>query len=76
MSMLGGGEDAIMKQCRTPDIIADAAYAILSKDSKSYTGNFCIDEDVLKEIGETDLEKYACEPGMSDRKTDFFYLYI
>ncbi|XP_071799762.1 hydroxysteroid dehydrogenase-like protein 2 [Asterias amurensis] len=71
MSMLGGGEDAIMKQCRTPDIMADAAYAILSKDSKSYTGNFCIDEDVLKEIGETDLEKYACEPG-NDLLPDFF----
>ena len=63
MSMLGGGEEAIMKQCRTPDIIADAAYTILTRDSKSFTGNFYIDEDIMKDEGITDLEKYACVPG-------------
>jgi len=50
MSMLGGG-DAVKKQCRKPEIMADAAYAILTKDSRSYTGNFAIDEDVLVNEG-------------------------
>ncbi|XP_022102793.1 hydroxysteroid dehydrogenase-like protein 2 [Acanthaster planci] len=71
MNMLGGGEDALRKQCRTPDIIADAAYAILTKDSRSYTGNFAMDEDVLKEAGVTDLDQYACELG-HDLLPDFF----
>ena len=38
MVMLGGGQE-IVSQCRTPDIMADAAYVILTRDSKTYTGN-------------------------------------
>lgn len=68
MKMLGGGEE-IANQCRIPDIVADAAYVILTKDSKSFTGNFCIDDNILKEAGVTDLEKYSCVPG----KTFFFF---
>jgi citronellol/citronellal dehydrogenase len=49
--------------CRTPEIMADAAHAIFVKDSRSFTGNFCIDEDVLKEAGVGDFEKYAVVPG-------------
>ena len=62
MEMLGGGA-GVKSQCRTPDIMSDAAHVMLCKDSRSCTGNFCIDDEVLKEAGVTDLEKYACEPG-------------
>lgn len=47
---------------RKPEIVADAAYAILIKDSKTVTGNFFIDEDVLKNEGITDMKQYACDP--------------
>lgn len=62
MDMLGG--DGIGKQCRTADIMADAAYAILSR-SKDYTGHFVVDEDILKEEGVQDFEQYAVQPGES-----------
>lgn len=60
MDMLGG--DGIGKQCRTVDIMADAAYAILSQP-KDYTGHFLVDEDVLKEQGIQDFDSYAVQPG-------------
>ncbi|XP_014875374.1 hydroxysteroid dehydrogenase-like protein 2 [Poecilia latipinna] len=60
MDMLGG--DGIGKQCRTADIMADAAYAVLSKP-KDYTGHFLVDEDVLKEHGVKDFDQYAVQPG-------------
>lgn len=62
MEMLGGG-DQIGKQCRKPEIMSDAAYMMLCKDSRSYTGHFAVDDEVLKEGGVTDLEKYSCVPG-------------
>ena len=40
MDMMGG--DGIDKQCRTPEIMADAAYVMLTRDSRSFTGNFVI----------------------------------
>ncbi|MBP9722577.1 MAG: NAD(P)-dependent oxidoreductase [Gammaproteobacteria bacterium] len=48
---------------RTTDIMADAALVILSKNSREFTGNFCIDEKVLRETGVTDFDKYAVKPG-------------
>ena len=60
MDMLGG--DGISKQCRTADIMADAAYAVLSQP-KNYTGQFLVDEDVLREKGIHDFEQYAVVPG-------------
>ncbi|XP_078532766.1 hydroxysteroid dehydrogenase-like protein 2 [Lissotriton helveticus] len=60
MAMLGGS--GIEKQCRTPDIIADAAYSILTKP-KSFTGNFVIDEQLLKQEGVRDFDVYAVTPG-------------
>ncbi|XP_078018063.1 hydroxysteroid dehydrogenase-like protein 2 [Epinephelus lanceolatus] len=60
MDMLGG--EGISKQCRTADIMADAAYAILSC-SKDYTGHFVVDEDILKEQGVKDFDQYAVLPG-------------
>jgi citronellol/citronellal dehydrogenase len=60
-NLLGG--DALMKMSRTTDIIADAAYYILSKPSTECTGNTFIDEDVLFAEGITDLDKYSVVPG-------------
>lgn len=59
--MLSGPESG--DYSRKPEIVADAAYAILTKDSKSYTGKFAIDEDVLKEVGIKDFVQYAVNPG-------------
>ena len=61
MSMLGGAD--VSDQCRKPDIMADAAYVILTKKSRNYTGNFAIDEAVLKEVGVTDFNHYSVKPG-------------
>ena len=58
-NLLGG--DTLMKMSRTPEIVADAAYAILSKPSAKCTGNFFIDEEVLAKEGVTDLNKYAVD---------------
>lgn len=55
------GVDA--RNCRTPQIVADAAHAVLVRDAGGFAGNFLIDEDVLREAGETDFGKYAVEPG-------------
>lgn len=60
-NLLGG--EALMKMSRTVDIIADAAYYILSKPSSECTGNTFIDEQVLAAEGITDLDKYAVIPG-------------
>ncbi|CAD5114323.1 DgyrCDS3461 [Dimorphilus gyrociliatus] len=57
MEMIGGGA-GIKDDCRKVDIMSDAAYIILSK-STDHTGNFYIDDDVLKESGVTDLSQYA-----------------
>lgn len=53
-----GGDD-MAKNSRTPEIMADAAYEILVKDSKECTGNFFIDEEVLRDAGVTDFSQYA-----------------
>lgn len=65
-----GGDDA-MKMCRTPEIVADAAYWILTQPSSECTGNFFIDSEVLKNAGVKDLETYAVAPG-SKLMPDFF----
>ena len=51
------------EHCRTPDIVADAAHAILTRPSRESTGRFYIDEDVLREEGVTDFDHYAVAPG-------------
>ncbi len=68
MQMIPGVDVAL---CRTPDIMADAAYAILSGTSLS-TGNFYIDDEVLAAHGVTDLGKYAVTPGNTNFLPDFF----
>ena len=56
---------------RTPDIMADAAWQILTRDSRAATGNFFIDEDVLAAAGVTDFERYAVSPGKPLRRDLF-----
>ena len=58
--------------CRTPEILADAAYVILNRTSKDCTGNFFVDDEVLASVGVTNLEKYSVVPGTTDFLLDFF----
>jgi len=66
-----GGEEALAGS-RTPAIMADAAYAVLTRDPRSCTGNFFIDEDVLAQEGVTDLEGYRTVPGGGRLEADLF----
>ena len=52
-------------QCRKPDIVADAAHAILTTPSHELGGRFVIDEEILRERGVSDFEHYAVDPGQS-----------
>lgn len=54
----------ILKACRRPAIVADAAYLILTQDSRKVTGNFFIDEEVLRSHGVTDFSSYAMNPNI------------
>ena len=71
VKILGG--DAATQNSRKPEIMADAAHVILTRNSKEFTGQFCVDDDVLKSAGATDadLEKYSMAPG-ADLLPDFF----
>jgi citronellol/citronellal dehydrogenase len=55
------GEDAL-RGCRTAEIMADAAHAILCRDSRTCSGNFFLDEDVLRAAGVSDFSRYAVDP--------------
>jgi citronellol/citronellal dehydrogenase len=70
-NILGG--DALIRASRKPEIMADAAHAILTRPSRDCTGNFFIDDEVLRAEGlsEADLEAYAVEPGVT-LAPDFF----
>lgn len=57
-----GGDEAI-RGSRTPDIMADAAYVILTKPSREFTGKFCIDEAILRSEGVTDFAQYQSAAG-------------
>ncbi|MBL8481489.1 MAG: NAD(P)-dependent oxidoreductase [Rhodocyclaceae bacterium] len=64
VNMLGG--DAYLSRSRTPAIMADAAWAILTKPAREFSGNFCIDETLLRAEGITDFTAYAAVPGTPD----------
>ena len=68
-NLLGGEE--MMRRSRKPEIMGDAALAILKRDSRSFTGNFCIDDEVLAEEGVSDLSGYAVDP-TTTLMADFF----
>lgn len=58
--------------CRKPEILSDAAHIILTRESKSCTGNFFIDDTLLAEHGVTDFDRYAVVPGTKNLIPDFF----
>ncbi len=64
------GGEAAMKRARTPAIMADAAHAILTTDSRAFTGNFCIDDEILLEHG-ADLSVYSAADE-ADLQLDLF----
>jgi citronellol/citronellal dehydrogenase len=68
-NLLGG--EAAMRGSRKPSIMGDAAYAILTKPSREFTGKFCIDDEVLLAEGHTDLGEYATDPN-AQLLPDFF----
>jgi len=68
-NLLGG--DLMIRHSRKPEIMADAAHAILTRASRECTGNFFVDETVLREAGVTDFDQYAVEPGV-ELHPDFF----
>ena len=68
-NLLGG--DEMMRASRSPQIMADAAYAIFMKSAASFTGNFLIDDTFLMSEGVTNFEKYAMEAGVP-LHPDFF----
>ena len=71
-NLLGG--EASIARCRTVEIMADAAYWILTQDAKSTTGNFFVDEEVLRRAGVEDFSRYAVVPGTPEDALlpDFF----
>ena len=69
VNMLGG--DELIMHSRKPDIMADAAYVILNRSSKEFTGFFCVDDSVLEDEGITDLSGYAVNPELP-LAPDFF----
>jgi citronellol/citronellal dehydrogenase len=68
-NLLGG--DATIRGSRSPDIMADAAHAILTRPSRECTGNFFVDDDVIRSTGVTDLSKYSMVAG-AELIPDFF----
>ena len=68
-NLLGG--DEMIRHSLKPAVMADAAYIILTKPSREFTGNFCVDDEVLESAGITDLTPYKVDPGL-DPYPDFF----
>ena len=62
LKMIPGVEIA---RCRKPEIVADAAHAVLVRPARGFSGNFLIDEEVLREAGVVDFARYAVDPGAS-----------
>jgi citronellol/citronellal dehydrogenase len=68
-NLLGG--DAVIRASRKPEIMGDAAYAILTRPSRDFTGQFCIDDKVLYAAGVRDFEPYRVDPSVP-LMSDFF----
>jgi citronellol/citronellal dehydrogenase len=69
MQMIPGVDLAL---CRKPEILADAAWLILTSDARANTGNFYIDDELLARHGVTDFDRYAMTPGNTNFMPDFF----
>ena len=63
-NLLGG--DSSMNGSRKPEIMADAAYVILTSNAKQTTDQFFIDDHVLASVGDTDMSKYRCNPNLRE----------
>ncbi len=61
-----------LNKCRKPEILSDAAWWILTSDARATTGNFFIDDTLLREHGVTDFDRYAVVPGTKELVPDFF----
>ncbi len=72
LNLLGGEETR--RRARSPEIVADAAHAILTKASRTFTGNFCIDEEVLRGEGVTDFSRYRAQGVREDDLLSDFFL--
>jgi citronellol/citronellal dehydrogenase len=57
------GDAVKPENCRTPEIMADAAHAVLCQSARHCTGHFYLDEDVLRATGERNFDQYAVKPG-------------
>ncbi len=68
-NLLGG--DEMIKRSRKPEIMADAAHFILTQPSREFTGNVCIDDEIMERAGVTDLTPYAVDPSQ-ELMADFF----
>lgn len=68
-NLLGG--DELSRRSRIPEIMGEAAYIIFNRPSKEFTGNFCIDDEVLESAGITDLSAYSVDPSV-ELAPDFF----
>jgi citronellol/citronellal dehydrogenase len=68
------GGEPVLRRSRSAKIMGDAAHAILIRESASFSGNFCIDEDVLREEGCHDFSKYRVDPAITEEELfpDFF----
>lgn len=62
LNMIPGVDPA---RCRTPAIVADAAHAILTRPARGFSGQFLIDEEVLRQAGVTDFSGYAVDPAQT-----------
>jgi len=69
-NLLGGEE--MVRRSRKPEIVADAAHVILTQPSRRCTGNFFIDEYVLRQVGVTDFTPYAVDPSVGELMPDLF----
>ena len=69
MQMIPGVD---INMCRKPEILSDAAWFILTSESRATTGNFFIDDELLAQHGVTDLDKYSLVPGTQNFIPDFF----
>jgi len=68
-NLLGG--EALVQKSRKPEIMGDAAHAVFIRDSATCSGNFFVDEDVLRDSGVEDFTEYSVTPG-ADLQPDFF----
>ncbi|HJX19905.1 MAG TPA: short chain dehydrogenase, partial [Steroidobacteraceae bacterium] len=68
-NLLGG--ERVMRMSRTPAIMADAAYLVFQKPSRSFTGHFLIDDTFLAAEGVTDFEQYRVDPNEPLARTFF-----